>query len=376
MPRPLPPVPVPLPHGRGYAVHFRPLADLPERLSEVGLAPGRCLVVTDEHVAPLYLGPVLGVLAEAGWTPETHAVPAGEASKHLEQLAVLYDWALGLSPDRATPLLALGGGVVGDLAGFAAATLLRGLPLAHLPTTVIAQVDSAIGGKTGINHAAGKNLVGAFHQPRLVLADPSTLATLPEREFASGLAEVVKHALLEGERAVGHLERDWARVVAREPEAVAATIRRAAAFKASVVATDEREVGRRAVLNFGHTFGHAVEKAEGYGRFTHGEAVSVGMRAALHLSASVRAGQAWTEGALPEPFARADRLVARLHLRYPLAATDDALAAAMGTDKKRHGGQPRFVVLDALGHPRVTAEVPAGAVAAAWAFARRVTALS
>src|SRR5690606_27480356 len=203
---------------------------LPALLDGVALAPGRCLVVTDSNVAPLYLGGLVGVLDAAGWRPEARVVAAGEASKSLDQLAGLYDWALGLGIDRRTPLLALGGGVVGDLAGFAAATLLRGLPLVHLPTTVIAQVDSAVGGKTGINHAAGKNLVGAFHQPRLVLADPATLATLPEREYRSGLAEVVKHALLEGEDAVARLERDLDRVLAREPEAVAATIRRAVAF--------------------------------------------------------------------------------------------------------------------------------------------------
>ena len=370
-------VPVPLPGGRGYAVHFRPLADLPPLLAGVDLAPGRCLVVTDSNVAPLYLGPVVRALGAAGWRPEARVVPAGEASKALDQLAALYDWALGLgsSPgqaiDRRTPLLALGGGVVGDLAGFAAATLLRGLPLVHLPTTVIAQVDSAVGGKTGINHAAGKNLIGAFHQPRLVLADPATLATLPEREYRSGLAEVVKHALLEGEDAVARLERDLDRVLAREPEAVAATIRRAVAFKAGVVAEDERETGRRAVLNLGHTFAHAVERAEGYGRFTHGEAVALGLRAALHLSASVRAGRAWTAPALPEPFARADRLVARLPLPYPLVASDDALLAAMDTDKKRAGAHNRFVVLDDLGRPRVTDAVPSGAVEAAWAYARQ-----
>lgn len=370
-PSPSPPVSVALSEGRGYEIHFEPLADLPALLDMVGLPPGLCLVVTDSNVGPLYLGVVVGALEGAGWRPAAHVVPAGEASKSLERLAALYDWALGVRVDRQTPLLALGGGVVGDLAGFAAATLLRGLPLVHLSTSVIAQVDSAIGGKTGINHAVGKNLVGAFHPPRLVLADGATLATLPARDYASGLAEVVKHALLDGEEAVARLEAEWERVLAREPLALAATVRRAVAFKAAVVAADERESGQRAVLNFGHTFGHAIERAEGYGRFTHGEAIALGMRAALHLSASVRAGQTWTAPGLPEPFARADRLVARLPLPYPLTASDDALLAAMGADKKRADGHLRFVVLDDLGQPRMVDETPSGALETAWAFARR-----
>jgi 3-dehydroquinate synthase len=329
---PSPPVPVALPGGRGYVVHFGPLSGLPAHLTGAGLAPGPCLVVTDANVAPRYLGTVVEALEAAGWRPAARVVPAGEASKSLDQLSALYDWALGLRPDRHTPLLALGGGVVGDLAGLAAATLLRGLPLVHLPTTVIAQVDSAIGGKTGINHAAGKNLIGAFHAPRLVLADPATLATLPERELRSGLSEVVKHALLSGEDAAAHLEADWENVLAREPAPLAATLRRAVAFKAALVSADPHEEGPRAVLNFGHTFGHAVERAEGYGRFTHGEAVALGMRAALHLSASVRAGRVWDAPRLPEPFARANRLVARLPCP-PLTVPADALVAVMGTDK-------------------------------------------
>ena len=371
------PVSITYPNRRGYALHFHPLGALPALLAETGFAPGRCLVVTDSNVAPLYLGPLVASLGAAGWMPEARVVPAGEATKALEPLAALYDWALGRGIDRQTPLLALGGGVVGDLAGFAASTLLRGLPLVHLPTTVIAQVDSAVGGKTGINHEAGKNLIGAFYQPRLVLADPATLATLPEREFRSGLAEVVKHALLEGESAVARLEAAWSHLEAREAGALAETVRYAAAFKATIVAADEREsdapsegAPSRAVLNLGHTFGHAIEKAEGYGRFTHGEAVALGLRAALHLSASVRDGRPWTGPSFPEPFARADRLVARLPVPYPIRASNEALMNAMGADKKRAGLRLRFVVLDDLGRPRLTDDVPPGAVEAAWSYVR------
>lgn len=364
------PIPVHLPEGRSYQVRFTPLVNAPAHLTDTGLRPGRCLVVTDSIVAPLYLGALASALEGSGWHPVARVVPAGEASKGLQTLSALYDWALGLGIDRQTPLLALGGGVVGDLGGFLAATLLRGLPLVHLPTTVIAQVDSAIGGKTGINHAAGKNLIGAFHQPRLVLTDVATLGTLPEREYRSGLSEVVKHALLDGEEAIHQLSTDLASVLQRAPGPLAATIQKAVAFKASVVSEDERESGRRAMLNLGHTFAHAIEKAEGYGRFTHGEAVALGLRAALHLSASVQTGRVWTAPSLPEPFAHADALVARLPGTGPLRASNEELIATMQTDKKRSGAHLRFVVLDAPGAPRVTADIPTGAIAAALSFAR------
>jgi 3-dehydroquinate synthase len=289
-------------------------------------------------------------------------LPPGEATKSAAHLAAVYDWALGLGIDRRTPVLALGGGVVGDLAGFAAATLLRGLPLVQLPTSLIAQVDSAIGGKTGINHAAGKNLIGAFHQPRLVLADPATLRTLPQREWTGGLAEVVKAALIADAAFFDWLESNWSGIVAREPEVVAPLVRRAAAIKAAIVAEDEREAGRRALLNFGHTFGHAIERAAGYGTFTHGEAVALGMRAALHLSHALRPDVS---------FRRADALVARIPVPDGLADLRTAdLMQATRTDKKRRGDRIRYVVLREPGAAHVTADVPPGAVEAAWAYAK------
>lgn len=371
MPPAPPAVVVDLPDGRDYAVHFEPLATLPRHLRGVGLEPGPVLVVTDETVGPLYLDGVRRALAADGWRPESTAVPAGEGSKSLGHLTALYDWALGLGINRKTPLLALGGGVVGDLGGFAAATLLRGLPLVHLPTTTIAQVDSAIGGKTGVNHAAGKNLVGAFYQPRLVLADPATLATLSERDLRSGLAEAVKHALLSGPAFVERLEREWDAVAAREPGPLAALVRDAAAVKARVVSADEREAGSRALLNLGHTFGHAVEREAGYGAFTHGEAVAIGLRAALHLSASLRAGRP-LNGALPEPFAQADLLVGRLAPPpLPPDLPNEQLTAAMSTDKKRSAAGLRFVVLDEVGRGRVAEDVPPALVGAAWDHVRQ-----
>ncbi len=366
--RPLPsaemptPITVALSDGRAYPIHFRPLADVPALLEEAGFRPGLCLVVTDANVAALYRQPLCDALDAGGWAIHVHALPPGEATKAPTHLAALYDWALGLEIDRQTPVLALGGGVVGDLAGFAAATLLRGLPLAQLPTTLVAQADSAIGGKTGINHAAGKNLVGAFHQPRLVLADPATLQTLPEREWTSGLAEVVKAALIADADFADWLIDRWNAVLNREPEVVAALVSRAAAIKAEIVAEDERESGRRALLNFGHTFGHAIERAAGYGTFTHGEAVALGMRAAIHLSRSLRPG---------ESFDDAESLVARLPVPSGLdTLSTDVLVAAMATDKKRTSSGLRFVVLDAIGRGRVIAGVTDEAVAAAWDYAK------
>ena len=361
---------VALPEGRDYAVHFEPLAEAPRHLRAVGLRGDRALVVTDETVGALYLDGLRASLEGAGWSVEALAVPAGEGSKSLGQYGAVVDWALGLGVDRQTPVLALGGGVVGDLAGFVAATLLRGLPLVHLPTTVVAQVDSAIGGKTGVNHAEGKNLVGAFYQPRVVLADPETLQTLPDRDLRSGLAEVVKHGLIADPGLVGHLEDQWDDLLGRDPGVLGHVVRDAATVKARIVAADEFEAGDRAVLNFGHTFGHAVEREAGYGTVTHGEAVALGMRAALHLSASLQAGGVAGD-ALPAPFDRADALVARLAPpALDPAITDDHLTEAMRTDKKRTGRGLRFVVLDDVGRARLAEDVPDSAVAAAWRYAR------
>lgn len=362
---PISTVRVDLPEGRGYDVAFAPLADTPRLLQAAGVIGRRALVVTDTNVGPLWLDRLAVALAAGGWQCETAVVPAGEPTKSISEWSALLDWGLGLGIDRSTPVLALGGGVVGDLAGFVAATLLRGLPLVHLPTSTIAQVDSAIGGKTGINHAAGKNLVGAFHQPRLVLADPATLQTLPDREYRSGLAEAVKHALIADAGLADRLAAEWEALIARDPETVAALVPEAAAIKAVVVAGDEREAGRRALLNFGHTFGHALEREAGYGTLTHGEAVAIGMRAALHLSASLDRGRpADTLGA----FAAADALVARL-APAPPSLDLGSLLAAMRTDKKRTARGLRFVVLDAVGSARLADDVPERMVRAAWDYA-------
>lgn len=341
------------------------LAEAPARLAEAGLRVGPCLVVTDAHVARLHLEGLLRALEAAGWAPRPYVLPPGEGTKSAAHLHALCGWALAEPLDRATPVLALGGGVVGDLAGFAAAILLRGLPLVQIPTTLVAQVDSALGGKTGINHAAGKNLLGAFHQPVLVLADPEVLASLPEREWAGGLAEVVKVALVEDAAFAAWLEARWAEVLGRAPAVVPEMVRRAAALKAAIVAEDEREGARRMLLNFGHTFGHAIERATGYVRFTHGEAVVLGMRAALHLSRALAPGA---------ELASAEALVARLPVAPGLAEIPtEALTAAMASDKKREGGRLRFVVLEALGRGVVRADVAPAQIEAAWAHAKNAS---
>ena len=373
------PAPLRVTHAAGaYGVTVEPLGALPARLAGVGFQPGLALVVTDTTVARLHLDALVGPLRQAGWTPVALDVPPGEGSKSPETLALVYDWALGLGVTRGTPVLALGGGVVGDLAGFAAATLLRGLPLVQLPSTTIAQVDSAIGGKTGINHAAGKNLVGAFWAPELVLADPALLQTLRERDYLSGLAEAVKHALLDGPDAVERLDAHWTPLVARDAGTVAAVVRDAAALKCAVVSADEREGGQRAFLNLGHTFGHAVERAAGYGTFTHGEAVAFGLRAALHLSASLAFGPVEAGAPLAQAgdgrFGAAERLVRRLPTpALPGDASNGRLVEAMATDKKRDASGVRFVALDAPGAPRLATDVPTALVEAALDHARATT---
>ena len=348
---------------RSYDVHFRSLQTLPSLLSDTDLRIGRCLLVTDENVAAHYRTPLTQTLEKAGWRVNTIVLPPGEATKSAEHLHALYDEALEWGIDRQTPVFSLGGGVIGDLAGFAAATLLRGLPLVHLPTSLLAQVDAAVGGKTAINHRTGKNLIGAFYQPELVCADPATLDTLPMDEYTGGMAEVVKHALIWDVELFHDLDEHLAAVMARKDrEAVAATIERAVQVKAEVVSADEREEGRRAILNFGHTFAHAIESVAGYGTFSHGEAVAVGMRAGLYLSHRRH------PDAVPRD--RAERVIRGIPIDAdPSELSFDAIYEAMGADKKNEGDTIRFVLLDELGHAYVTGDVSRSEAQKAWEFA-------
>ncbi len=305
-----------------------------------------CLVVSNETVAPLYLEALRRNLGDRNVA--SLALADGERWKTLASAATAMDELVAMQAGRDAAVIALGGGVVGDIAGFAAACYMRGIGFVQVPTTLLAQVDSSVGGKTGVNHAQGKNLIGAFHQPRLVLIDTDTLRTLPDRELRAGLAEVIKHAAIADVDFFAWLERDLEKLVDREPEALAHAIRRSCEIKAAVVAEDETERGRRALLNFGHTFGHAIENVLGYGAWLHGEAVAAGMVMAAALSDM--------PGSERE---RLEALIARAGLPVaPPEVEAGALRAAMELDKKAEDRQPRFVLLDGIGAARVTATYP------------------
>ena len=334
-------------NDQSYSYNMRPLQDIPSLMEDANLRKGKCLIITDQVVQRLYASEVKHALETAGWEPKLITVPAGESTKSYANLHAIYDAALSWGIDRKTPILALGGGVVGDLAGFAAATLLRGIPLVQLPTTLIAQVDSALGGKTGINHKEGKNLLGSFHQPAFVCASPETLASLPQREWTSGLAEVVKHALIDDIDFLSFLEENWTDILNRKPDVIGPMIHQAARIKAVVVSKDVKEANIRAILNFGHTFGHAIERIAGYGHFTHGEAVAIGMRMALRLSKQIH----------PSLDAeRCDAIVQKIPLHSTLTSlSPELLIKAMFSDKKTQAGTLHFVLLDQVGHAYVEA---------------------
>jgi 3-dehydroquinate synthase len=306
-----------------------------------------CLVVTNETVEPLYLSALVENLA--GKQVSAISLADGEAYKTLETVEDILDTLVEHGANRDTTLVALGGGVVGDITGFAAACYMRGVDFIQVPTTLLAQVDSSVGGKTGVNHASGKNLIGAFHQPRAVLIDTDTLDTLPDREFRAGLAEVIKYGAIVDAGFFAWLEGNIDALLAREADALAVAIRRSCELKAEIVAEDERESGRRAILNFGHTFGHAIERCQGYGEWLHGEAVAAGMLMAVRL------GQG--DGATAE---RLEALLQRsgLPTRPPRIAPGDLLGA-MGMDKKVQQKQLRFVLLRELGDAFVTSDYDA-----------------
>jgi 3-dehydroquinate synthase len=288
-------------------------------------------------------------LKAGGFTAKILEVPAGEASKSLRQANRLFGKLPSLGLDRQSFVVALGGGVVGDLAGFVAATYLRGLALVQVPTTLLAQMDSSVGGKVGVNLPQGKNLVGAFYQPRLVLADTATLKTLPDRELCAGFAEVIKHGAIYDANFFGWLEREYQRVLRREHEAVVHAVGRSCEIKAEIVSKDERESGLRTILNFGHTVGHAMEALAEYVGLLHGEAVSMGMCCAAHLSVK-RTGLAESEAERLKTLLAASGLPTRLREGFNV----DELMAAMRLDKKARNGKLRFVLLKRLGETVVT----------------------
>lgn len=314
----------------------------------------RCAIISDTNVAPYYARAVHHHLAHAGFDPLLITVPAGETAKSLKTVQACYHRLARERFERKSFIVALGGGVVGDLAGFVAATYLRGIPFVQVPTTLLAAVDSSVGGKVGVNLPAGKNLVGAFYQPRLVLCDLDTLKTLPPREFRSGLAEVIKYGIIFDAPLFKRLERDLPALLKREPKLLTAVVARCCEIKAHVVRHDETESGLRAILNFGHTVGHALEAISHYGKFLHGEAISIGQVAAAQLSAQLLGLKPVEVERITELFRRAG-----LPIRTPLNAPQRRkLLTAMTLDKKVSGGEVKFVLARKIGQVEFGQKVP------------------
>lgn len=322
----------------------------------------KALVLTDSHVGPLYGEKVCNWLQEAGLEAKLVTVPAGENSKSLSAAEGVYTECIKAGLDRKSPVFALGGGVVGDLAGFIAATYMRGVPFVQLPTSLLAQVDSSVGGKVAVNHALGKNLIGAFYQPKAVLMDLEMMDTLPPREISTGLGEVVKYGLICDKKFFSYLEEHVEDILALTPEAAAHIIARSCEIKASVVSEDEKEAGLRRILNFGHTIGHAIEKETGFARYNHGEAVAIGMVGAVKLSILL--------GLLPEDvLPRTEALLEALHL--PTRAegcTVEAMYEDIFHDKKTVGGKVAWVLLSGIGKTFCRDDVPAELVKEAMTY--------
>ncbi|MES1926348.1 3-dehydroquinate synthase [Salinisphaera sp. T31B1] len=310
----------------------------------------RVLVVTNDTVGPLYAQTVTTALADEHEV-DVLALPDGEAYKNLSTLNRIYDRLLEANHGRDSTLIALGGGVVGDIAGFAAASYQRGVDFVQLPTTLLAQVDSSVGGKTGVNHALGKNMIGAFHQPTRVLVDIDVLETLPPREFAAGLAEVIKYGLIRDASFFDWLEARMDAINARDPALLAEIVRRSCANKAEVVAADERESGQRALLNLGHTYGHALEAELGYGQWLHGEAVAAGMC----MAADTARRLGWLD---TRDCRRIETVIAAAHLPIapPCELSASRIHALMGRDKKVQAGRLRLVLMRSIGDAVVTAD--------------------
>ena len=326
--------------------------------------PGeRVMVVTNTTIAPLYLERAMRALSV--FQTESLVLPDGEQYKTLEVLSGIYDALLRLRFDRNSTLVALGGGVVGDITGFAAATYQRGIAYIQLPTTLLAQVDSSVGGKTGVNHPLGKNMIGAFYQPRCVIADTSTLRTLDDRQLSAGIAEIIKYGLIRDSDFFDWLEQHMDPLLAREPQALSHAIEQSCRNKAEVVGADERESGQRALLNLGHTFAHAIETGTGYGAWLHGEAVAAGMLMAADLSCRL----GWLGAADRD---RVERLLiqACLPTRSPAGLSSERLLELMAVDKKVMHGRLRLVLLQAIGKAIVTDAFPAELLRETLAFCR------
>ena len=338
---------------RAYPVLVEPglLARAGEALHQAGISGMRAAIISDDTVARFHAGALMESLEAVGFKPTLHTVAAGEASKSMSQAETLCREMIRAGHDRKSLVVALGGGVVGDLAGFVASIFYRGIPFVQVPTTIVAQVDSSVGGKTGVNVGEGKNLLGAFHQPRLVLVDPETLRTLPDREFREGFAEAIKHAAIRDAAMLDDLAAFDPNGRDVPPDLIARNI----SIKARVVEADEHETRDiRALLNFGHTIGHGIEASVPYGQMLHGEAISLGMRAALFLSER-------HAGLPPAASAKVIGLLEKYHLPLvlPPEITTEQIMEKLARDKKFSAGAIRFVVLDALGSAKVINTVTA-----------------
>lgn len=342
-----------------YRVHIGP--DLLQRAAELieatGLS-GSPRIIADRNVWRLHGERLLDGFKSAGSVPPVLEIAAGEDKKHLGSVAAMYDWLVEQRAERRDPIVAFGGGVVGDMVGFVAATYLRGVPLVQVPTTVLAQVDSSIGGKTGVDHPRGKNLIGAFYDARVVISDVDTLATLPDRERRAGLSEVVKMAAILDADLFTRLERHSASLARGEPDSLVAAIARSVELKGDVVTSDHEEAGLRMILNYGHTVGHAIEATTGYQRYLHGEAVSIGMEVASTIAQSV--------GMLNQTDAARQRaLLQAIDLPVSSDVDADLLAPALMLDKKNRGGRINWIMLAGIGRAEIRNDIPAEAVQAA-----------
>ena len=329
----------------------------PGLLAEIGTAIAsqsksrKVAVITDSRVGPLYRKPLAAALTAAGLEEIFAMIPHGETYKTIQYLLPVYDQLLGAKIERSTPVIALGGGVIGDMAGFVAATVLRGVPFIQIPTTLLAMVDASVGGKTGINHAVGKNLIGAFHQPIAVYADPEVLKTLPPRELRGGLAECIKHDCIRDADGFAALEQNITRALSLDSDYLTELVAHNVAIKSRVVEADQFENGERAHLNFGHTFGHAIETISQY-QYSHGEAVALGMVGAVYMSEKL--------GLLDEVSRR--RIVSVIELAglpvRGMKLDPAAVIDAMIFDKKVKGGKIRFILLDRIGHAVIRDDLP------------------
>ncbi len=341
-----------------YDIHCKwgALADLAPHMRDAGLS-GTAFVVTDSNVGPQFGERTLAALDAHGITAALFTIPAGEASKSLDTVREIYDWLLDHRAERSSAIISLGGGVVGDLTGFVASSYLRGVPFVQCPTSLLSMVDASIGGKVGVDHPRGKNLIGAFYPPRLVVQDTSLLASLPSRSLREGFAEAIKHGLIMDPPMLDILEHDAKRLLSVEPELTTELVARNAALKAKVVSEDEREGGLRMTLNYGHTIGHAIEAVTGYTSVLHGEAISVGMMAAAAIGERI--------GVTPPAIAERQR---RLFELYGLPMTmpglnTSAVMDATRIDKKVAGKKLRWVLLEDLGRPVIRDDVPDDVVA-------------